>query len=89
MTGTTLDYHRDSPSLRIVDALADATDTDPLELDPLYNVIDPEALDQIVNSDCDQIDQLSVQFVYNGHNVQVQGDGSIAVDGTVYDHGDM
>lgn len=48
-----------------------------------------EALDQIVNSDCDQIDQLSVQFVYNGHNVQVQGDGSIAVDGTVYDHGDM
>ncbi|OVE83619.1 HalOD1 output domain-containing protein [Natronolimnobius baerhuensis] len=88
MTGTTLDYHHDSPSLRIVDALAAVTDTDPLDLDPLYNVVDPEALDQIVNSDGDQVDHLSVQFVYDGHDVQVRGDGSIAVDGSVYAHGD-
>lgn len=84
MTGMTLDYQHDSPSLRVIDALADATDTDPLELDPLYNVVDPEALDQFVRADAS--DAVSVQFVYDGHDVEVRGDGSITVDGTAYDN---
>lgn len=84
MPETTLDYHHDSPSLRVIDALADATDTDPLELDPLYGVIDPEALDQFIRADTDG--NASVQFAYDGHDVEVRGDGTVAVDGTVYDH---
>lgn len=83
MSGMTLDYHHDSPSLRVIDALADATDTDPLELDPLYDAIDPEALDQFVRGDAG--DSVSVQFVYDGHAVEVQGNGSVVVDGMVYD----
>lgn len=37
----------DSVSQRVVAAVADARDEDPLELPPLYGVIDPDALDQL------------------------------------------
>lgn len=83
MAETTLDYHCDSPSLRVVDALAAATDTDPLELAPLYEVVDPEALDRLF--DADATGRARVQFEYDGHAVEVRGDGTVAVDGTVHD----
>ncbi|MEY7849186.1 HalOD1 output domain-containing protein [Natrarchaeobius sp. A-rgal3] len=83
MAGTTLDYYRDSPSLRVVDALASATDTDPLDLEPLYDVVDPEALDQLFRDDVDVSGR--VQFSYDGHAVEVGSDGTVTVDGTVYD----
>lgn len=85
MPGTTLDYHHDSPSLRVVDALADLTDTDPLELDPMYDVVDPEALDQLVRPDANG--DVSVQFTYDDHAVEVRSDGTVTVDGAVYGHG--
>lgn len=84
MTGMTLDYRQTSPSLRTIDALADATGTDPLELEPLYSVIDPEALDQFVAGAAD--DATSVEFVYDGHDVAVHGDGTVVVDGTTYEN---
>ena len=82
MASTTLDYHRDSPSLRVVEALADATDTDPLELEPLYNVVDPEALDRLFRTDSHI--SASVRFEYEGHTVEVRSDGSVSIDGTVH-----
>ena len=82
MEGTTLDYHRNSPSLRVVDALAEATDTDPLELEPLYNVVDPEALDRLFRADADI--PASVRFEYEGHTVEVRSDGTVVVDGTAH-----
>lgn len=36
-----------SPSERVVETVAEATATDPLELEPLYDVIDPDALDRL------------------------------------------
>ncbi|WP_049929050.1 HalOD1 output domain-containing protein [Halopiger goleimassiliensis] len=83
MSGTTLDYHRDSPSLRVVDAIATTTDTDPLELEPLYNVVDPEALDRLFRADADVT--ASVRFEYDGHTVEVRSDDTVVVDGVVHD----
>ncbi|EMA30450.1 HalOD1 output domain-containing protein [Halobiforma nitratireducens] len=83
MSGTTLDYHHDSPSLRVVDAIADTTDTDPLELEPLYNIVDPEALDRLFKNDADV--RASVRFEYAGHTVEVRSDGTVLVDGTIHD----
>ncbi|THE65824.1 hypothetical protein D8Y22_06455 [Salinadaptatus halalkaliphilus] len=83
MTGTTLDYHRDSPSLRVVEALAETTDTDPLELEPLYHAIDPEALDRLFQADPNG--HASVQFEYASHAIEVRSDGTVAVDGTVHE----
>lgn len=83
MPETTLDVAHDSLSLRIIDALADATDTDPLELDPLYDVVDPEALDRFLEAD--PTGEATVQFSYHGHSVAVRSDGAVAVDETIYD----
>ncbi|GAB3677789.1 HalOD1 output domain-containing protein [Halopiger thermotolerans] len=83
MPETTLDAAHDSPSLRLIDALADATDTDPLELDPLYDAVDPEALDRFLEGD--STGAATVQFSYDGHCVEVRSDGVIAVDSTIYD----
>ncbi|SDR31612.1 HalOD1 output domain-containing protein [Natronobacterium texcoconense] len=85
MAETTLDYHTDSPSLRVVDALAAVTDTDPLELEPLYHAVDPEALDQLFRDESDAY--ASVRFDYQDHTVEVRGDGTVAIDGTVHESG--
>ncbi|WP_339105261.1 HalOD1 output domain-containing protein [Haloterrigena salinisoli] len=83
MPGTTLDYHNDSLSLSVIEALADATDTDPVELEPLYHVVDPEALDQLFQETTPTTAR--VQFNYGDHTVEVRGDGTISVDGTVHE----
>ena len=83
MSGATLDYHNDSISLRVVEALADATDTTPSELDPLYNTVDPEALDRLFQPDSS--DDIRVTFEYGDARVEIRGDGTIMVDGTVHD----
>ncbi|MFD1565175.1 HalOD1 output domain-containing protein [Haloarchaeobius amylolyticus] len=83
MSGATLDYHSDSISLRVVEALADATDTTPSELEPLYNSIDPEALDQLFQPGFS--DEIRVTFEYGTSQVEVRGDGTVMVDGTVHD----
>lgn len=60
----------------IVDALADAADVSPMELDPIYESIDPDALSRLMNgSDTD----LSVTFTHGRHNVQVYDDGTVIV----------
>lgn len=82
MSGATLDYHDNSISLRVVEALAAATETAPNELDPLYNTIDPEALDRLFRPDSS--DEVRVTFEYGGSDVEVRGDGTVAVDGTVH-----
>ncbi|OLZ42489.1 hypothetical protein A6E15_16640 [Natrinema saccharevitans] len=83
MTSATLDYHTDSISLRVIDALADATNTDASELEPLYDVVDPEALDQLFQSGSGA--DVRVEFEYYGMLVEVRGDGTVTVDGTVHE----
>lgn len=82
MPEATLDYHNDSISLTVIDALADATETDPTELEPLYHVVDPEALDQLFTGNATVNGR--VQFSYGDHAVEVRSDGTILIDGTVH-----
>lgn len=83
MSGTTLDYHNDSISLSVIEALAAETGTDPIELEPLYHTVDPEALDQLFQDDA--TGEARVTFEYGGRTVDVRSDGTIIVDGTVHE----
>ncbi|SEW18378.1 HalOD1 output domain-containing protein [Halobacterium jilantaiense] len=66
------------PSLRVIHALADATDTEPHEVDPpLYESVDGDALDALVASATD----LEISFDHGDHTVVVRGDGTVSVDG--------
>lgn len=61
----------------IVTAIAERTGADPLEMDPLYDAVDVDAIEAIVGSAGD----VSVEFAYHGHTVAVDGDGSVTVTG--------
>lgn len=68
-------------SSRIVEAVAAARDVDPTELRPLYEVVDPDALDAFVASVAgeDGADSAIVRFEYEGETVLIRGDGSVRV----------
>lgn len=67
-------------SHNVARALAAVKDVDPCMLDPpLYEVVDIEALERLVESGATRI-----QFAYGPHEVSVDGDGTVTVDGTVY-----
>ena len=68
-------------SLRVVESLAAAREIEPLDMDPpLFDVIDPEALDRLFRSDA----ECRVTFEYEGHEVVVRNDGRISIDGTPF-----
>lgn len=64
-------------SENVVTAVASALDTSPLDLTPpLYERVDPEALDSLVQSGPAD---LHVRFRYNGCTVAVDGRGRVDV----------
>lgn len=65
---------------RIVAEVADREDVSPVDLPPLYERLDSEALRELVDSADDGI--LEIEFVYDGYVVVVGGDGSIRVEGS-------
>lgn len=70
-------------SERVVTAVADATDTSPENLTPpLFSVVDPEALDALVESmpSVSPAAPGSVTFTYCGCDVTVSADGRVTVD---------
>lgn len=64
-------------SERVITAVSEATGTDPLELEPLYNVVDPDALNAIFSRDGSTDTEL--QFTMAGCEVVVRGEGNVVV----------
>lgn len=69
-----------SLSVVIVEALAEATGSDPTDLPPLYDVVDLEALDNVIDqSDAETAGHRVVSFSVKEWNVFVCDDGRIRV----------
>lgn len=61
----------------IVAAVADTADCDPLELEPLYNYIDPDAVNAIFQSCSGQEHEqtaVTLEFTYSTYQVTVTAD---------------
>lgn len=72
--------HSGDISDTVVTAVATATGTDPLELDPLYTVVDPDALDGMFQPSIGAPPtDLEVRFSMAGCQVTVHADGEVAV----------
>ncbi|WP_277542716.1 HalOD1 output domain-containing protein [Haloarcula laminariae] len=68
-------------SYRVVEAICREAGAAPAELDPLYDSIDPDALDALfatAPSGPDRIG-LRVSFRFAGYRVTVSGDGSVDI----------
>lgn len=61
----------------VVAAVASETGTDPMALEPLYDVFDPDALDALFAADGAGSGTARVEFVYGGCEVCVRDDGSV------------
>lgn len=70
-------------SQAVIAAVADAEQADPLDLTPLYQAIDPDALDSLFKSVAGEgtraVDEIS--FEYHGYDVTVAADGDIQLSG--------
>ena len=60
----------------VVSAVADAEGVSPLELRPLAEVIDPDALNTLVRSGSQDV---TIEFTYHEYCVRVDGDGRVTV----------
>lgn len=66
------------PSTTVVEAVAAAERVDPVNVPvPLYESIDPEALDAVVAS----ADDVTIRFSYLGYVVTVDDEGNVSLDG--------
>lgn len=66
----------DTISGMVVRHVATATDSNPLELPPLYEAIDPDSLDSLVEG----MAEGELSFAYAGHRVSVDSVGTVSVD---------
>lgn len=64
-----------SITIPVVQSVATYTNTDPLELPPLYDAIDPD----ILAADIRRMNDGKIQFRYVGHIVTVYIDGTVEV----------
>lgn len=72
-----------NPTETVVREVASLEGVDPIELDPLFDVLDPEALDTLVREDGDRSRApLRIEFVYHGYDVVVTSAGTVDVAGT-------
>lgn len=78
------DWEHDDPlSAAVVDVVAAVTDREPEELPPLYDVVEPDALDAVLaprpGSPTRREGRGCVTFAFGGCRVGVYWDGSITV----------
>lgn len=79
--GTVETRGAEATSQAVVAAVAAETGANPMTLEPLYNVLDPDALDALFSADesATAAPPARVEFTYAGCAVSVTGDGTIDV----------
>lgn len=68
------------PSEAVVERIANREGVDPLELTPLYEAVDPDALDSLVTPDGGSASGLRIEFSYHGYELRVTGEGVIHIE---------
>ncbi|WP_440007386.1 HalOD1 output domain-containing protein [Halomicrococcus sp. SG-WS-1] len=76
------DWAVTSPVAAVTELVADATDRDPATLDPLYDYVDPDALNALVtSSNDDQAPRVRITLMYAGYEVTLRRDGHVRLRG--------
>ena len=66
-----------APSQAVVERVAGCEGVDHTELVPLFDVIDPDALNRLVERSQGGESALRITFTYHGYDVTVTGDGDV------------
>lgn len=73
---------RKTATEQVILAVAETTGTDPLDLPPLYDTIDSDALDTLA----DDMTTGTISFTYVGYDITVHSDGTATIDEPRTDH---
>lgn len=65
----------DTPSMKVVDKVATRAGVDPEELPPLYDAINPDAVETVL-----QTDSARLVFEYAGHTIIITEENRIRVE---------
>lgn len=66
--------------MKVVRRVAAVTDQEVTQLPRLYDAIDPEALDSLIESVVTSPASLEIRFTYAGQQVIIDGKGGISVE---------
>ena len=69
-----------SASTAVVERVARREGVHPTELTPLYDVVDPDALEAFVASGTGDGEDRQIEFSYHGYAVTVDGAGVVSVE---------
>lgn len=80
-TRATYDWSTIRPSTAVIETIAAHADRDAVDVEPLYNTIDPDGLDAIVRSNHKRAVENSavVQFQHTDHHIAIYSDGVLTV----------
>lgn len=86
----TFDSATVAPTVAVVEAMAAVQGTDPTDLRPIYDAIDPQGLDRICTESVppEREGHRVVEFTYDGHRVTVESVGVIEIRPPADDEGD-
>jgi hypothetical protein len=76
-----IDWDRREPvSFTVQTALADVESCSPIDLDPLADYVDPDALEAFFSGPPADVATRSLSFEYESHTVHVDGTGYVHID---------
>lgn len=81
------DSEMTSASIAVIGALSQVLGTGPTDIEPLYESIETDALDEIVHPGA-ATDDVQVSFVLEGRQVAVTSDGTIEIEARSVDLAD-
>lgn len=76
---TLYDHNRTETTTAVISTVAEAADTDPLDMESLQTAVDIDALDVLMSPRRGADGDLHVSFRYHGHDVTVSSYGGITV----------
>lgn len=76
---TQFDQEKTPASMAVIATLAEVMDADPVELNPLYSTVDPDALDALVRVRTRTNGDIHVTFTHEGHAITVYSYGVVAI----------
>lgn len=73
------DWASVSPSMAVIETVSVATDREPTDVPSLYEFVDTDALDSLVEGGADVSDDTVVSFRFAGRRVTVRSSGEVVV----------
>lgn len=64
----------ETPIMAVISAVSDATDQSPIDMEPIADVIDPDAVDALIDTDPNTRSPVTITFPYQEYEIAVSSE---------------